>query len=185
MFFKKKCPICGAKNNKERMTCIECGLPLTSGQIKGQLTEVLQEGKPALDSRLEVSPEPVEYSPNRIGKIDLSRGSLHVRTPQTCFTIERGSPLPRTDRMMFSTLMDNQEILEVGFGFVGDNLGKELARVFLLGIKPAPRGVPQIEVTINMDQDGEVSISAVDKRTARNIECEIYSSGCENIWLGS
>ena len=181
--FKKKCPICGAKNDKERMVCIECSAPFASPQVEGQLTEVLQEGKPALDSRLEVSPEPVEYSPNRIGKIDLSRGSLRVGTPQTSFTIERGSPLPRTDRMMFSTLMDNQEILEVGFGFVGDNLGTELARVFLLGIKPAPKGVPQIEVTIYIDQDGEVSLSAVDKHTAQNIDYEIYSLGCENIWL--
>ena len=184
MFAKKKCPICGAKNYKERITCIECGLPLTSGQVKGQVTEAPPEGKLDLDGKPEVSPEPVEYLPNRIGKIDLSRGSLGIGT-QGGFTpvINKGSQLPLTRRMIFSTLLDNQEILEVHFGFAGDNYGKSLARLLLTGIKPAPRGVPQIEVTVNIDRHGDVSLSAVDKRTAQNIECEIYSSGCENIWL--
>ncbi len=40
MFLKKKCPNCGAKNDKERMTCIECGAPFASGQVAEQLTHV-------------------------------------------------------------------------------------------------------------------------------------------------
>ena len=187
MFFKKKCSKCGAKNLKERMTCIDCGLPLTSGQVKGQLTEVLQESKLAPDAKLEAPPERVAYVPNRIGKIDLSRGSLGIETLGG-FTpvVKRGSQRPLTHRIIFSTAVDSQEIIEVRFAF-GDtpmNVGnKSLGRLLLSGIKPAPKGVPQIEVTVDIDRHGEVSLSAVDKHTAQSIECEIYSSGCENVWL--
>ena len=40
MFFKKKCPNCGAKNDKERMTCIMCGAPFILGQVEGQVVNV-------------------------------------------------------------------------------------------------------------------------------------------------
>jgi len=45
MMFKKKCPVCGAKNSKERTACIECGAPLASEQVKGQLSRVSTEAE--------------------------------------------------------------------------------------------------------------------------------------------
>ena len=45
MFSKVKCPTCGAKNSKERITCAECGAPLDLGQDEGQLTQISTEGK--------------------------------------------------------------------------------------------------------------------------------------------
>lgn len=50
MFFKKKCPNCGAKNPKERMTCAECGAPLTLGQVERQVTEVPLEAMEDIES---------------------------------------------------------------------------------------------------------------------------------------
>jgi hypothetical protein len=48
VFFKKKCPNCGAKNSKDRMTCATCGASLYLGQDEGQVTKVPQEGKPTV-----------------------------------------------------------------------------------------------------------------------------------------
>ena len=55
MFSKNKCPKCGAKNSKERMTCAECGAPLALGQLEGRVSEVPLEGKPNLASTMKQS----------------------------------------------------------------------------------------------------------------------------------
>lgn len=57
MFFKKKCPKCGAKNPKERVVCIECGAPLASEQLKTQLPHVSTEAEAQVKSTIEKKPE--------------------------------------------------------------------------------------------------------------------------------
>ena len=72
MFSKVKCPKCGAKNSKERMTCAECGAPLTLSQAEVQVTEVPPEGKPTVmtpTQETQRAPEPI-YPPQPIAKSD-------------------------------------------------------------------------------------------------------------------
>jgi len=56
MLFKKKCPICGAKNSKERMFCTECGAPLASEQVKKQLSYVSTEAEAQVKTVIEKEP---------------------------------------------------------------------------------------------------------------------------------
>jgi len=57
MFAKKKCPICGAKNSKERMACIECGAPLASGPVETQLSHVSTEAEAHVKTVSEKAPK--------------------------------------------------------------------------------------------------------------------------------
>ena len=71
MFFKKKCPICGAKNSKERMACIECGAPLASEQPKTQLPHVLTDVSQQTvmpPQETESTPEPARRSQPIVGR---------------------------------------------------------------------------------------------------------------------
>ena len=99
-----------------------------------------------------------------------------VRTPM----IDRNSTIPTSKSQTFSTFSDNQPQVEVHVlqgerEMAGDN--KSLGTFILDGIAPAPRGVPQIEVTFNIDANGILNVSAKDKGTGKEQSITITGSG--------
>ncbi|MCB9060740.1 MAG: molecular chaperone DnaK [Halobacteriovoraceae bacterium] len=90
--------------------------------------------------------------------------------------IEKNTAIPTKRSQVFSTAQDNQpavsiHVLQGEREFAKDN--KTLGRFDLTGIAPAPRGVPQIEVTFDIDANGIVHVSAVDKATGKSQEIKI------------
>ncbi len=94
--------------------------------------------------------------------------------------IERNTTVPTSKSQVFSTAADNQNQVEINVlqgerEFAVDN--KSLGRFILDGIPPAPRGVPQVEVTFNIDANGIVNVKAVDKGTNKEQHITITGSG--------
>jgi molecular chaperone DnaK len=102
--------------------------------------------------------------------LDVIPLSLGIETRGGLFTkiLERNSTIPTKKSLIFTTVADNQQVVEVhvlqGEREIASG-NRSLARFELVGIPPAPRGVPQIEVTFEVDADGIVSVSACDKMT--------------------
>jgi molecular chaperone DnaK len=99
-----------------------------------------------------------------------------VRTPM----IDRNSTIPTSKSQIFSTFSDNQpqvelHVLQGEREFARDN--KSLGTFILDGIAPAPRGVPQIEVTFNLDANGILNVIAKDKGTGKEQSITIQNSG--------
>ncbi len=93
--------------------------------------------------------------------------------------IERNTTIPYRKSQVFSTASDNQSEVEIHVvqgerPFAADN--KSLGKFTLDGIPPAPRGIPQIEVTFDIDKDGILKVSAVDKATGRSQHITITAS---------
>ncbi len=93
--------------------------------------------------------------------------------------IPRNTTIPTRKSEIFSTASDNQTSVEVHVmqgerPMAGDN--KTLGKFHLVGIPPAPRGVPQIEVTFDIDANGIVNVSAKDVGTGREQKITITSS---------
>ena len=93
--------------------------------------------------------------------------------------IERNTTIPTKKSQIFSTAADMQSQVEIHVGqgerpMARDN--KSLGRFNLDGIPPAPRGVPQIEVTFDIDANGILNVSAVDKATGRDAHITITAS---------
>ncbi|MDR0591135.1 MAG: molecular chaperone DnaK [Candidatus Nomurabacteria bacterium] len=99
-----------------------------------------------------------------------------IRTPM----IDRNTTVPTSKSQVFSTFADNQPQVEIhvlqGEREVADG-NKSLGTFVLDGIAPAPRGVPQIEVTFNIDANGILNVTAKDKGTGKENNITIQNSG--------
>lgn len=112
--------------------------------------------------------------------LDVTPLSLGIETLGGVFTkiIEKNTTIPSKKSQVFSTAQDNQpavsiHVLQGEREFAQDN--KTLGRFDLTGISPAPRGIPQIEVTFDIDANGIVHVSAQDKATGKSQEIRITS----------
>jgi len=110
--------------------------------------------------------------------LDVLPLSLGLETRGGLFTriIERNSTIPLRNSLNFTTVVDNQSSVEIHV-LQGErdvaNGNRSLGKFELVGIPPAPRGVPQIEVSFEVDANGIVSVSAADKTTGREQQMRI------------
>jgi molecular chaperone DnaK len=128
------------------MECVALGAAVQAGIVKGDAKEVLL--------------------------LDVTPLTLGIETLGGVMTklIERNTTIPIRKSQVFSTAEDNQSavtirVLQGERQMANDNV--ELGRFDLIGIPPAPRGVPQVEVTFDIDTDGIVHVSAKDKGTGK------------------
>jgi len=113
--------------------------------------------------------------------LDVTPLSLGIETLGGVFTklIERNTTIPTRKSEIFSTASDNQTSVEVHVlqgerPMAGDN--RTLGKFHLVGIPPAPRGMPQVEVTFDLDANGIVNVSAKDMGTGREQKITITAS---------
>lgn len=113
--------------------------------------------------------------------VDVTPLTLGIETMGGVMTkmIERNTPVPTKQTQIFSTAADNQPSVEIHVlqgerQMALDNLG--LGKFILDGIPPAPRGIPQIEVTYEIDSNGIVNVSAVDKATNKRQSIRIENA---------
>ncbi|MCX7927130.1 MAG: molecular chaperone DnaK [Candidatus Omnitrophica bacterium] len=128
------------------MECVAMGAAIQAAIIKGEMKDVLL--------------------------LDVTPLSLGIETLGGVFTklIERNTTIPTRKSQIFSTAEDNQtavtiRVLQGERPMADDNV--ELGRFDLVGIPPAPRGIPQIEVTFDIDANGIVHVSAKDRGTGK------------------
>jgi molecular chaperone DnaK len=134
--------------------CVALGAAVQAGVIKGEVKDVLL--------------------------LDVTPLTLGIETLGGVFTpmVDRNTTIPTTKKKIFSTASDNQPSVEIHVlqgerKFAKDN--KTLGRFQLVGIPPAPRGVPQIEVTFDIDVNGIVSVSAKDLGTGKEQKITVTS----------
>ncbi len=114
--------------------------------------------------------------------LDVTPLSLGIETLGGVFTrlIERNTTIPTKKSQIFSTAADSQTAVTIRVGqgersMFGDN--KALGQFDLVGIPPAPRGIPQIEVSFDLDANGIVNVSAKDLGTGKSHKIQISGTG--------